>query len=93
VHWNIETQAEEVIERAIGVIIKSIVERTGLTEDELDTDLLEFAEYISLFSRMDELERVRAATLDAENDVWSLTDEGEVISMNDRLEELYKVKG
>jgi hypothetical protein len=87
-HWDTEASFPKHAERAIGVIIKGIVERPGLTQDQISTELTELAKYISIMARMDELERVRAATLDAENDVWSITDEGEIVSLNDRVEEL-----
>ena len=38
--------------------------------------------------RLDELERVSKATLDADRDVWSTTDDGQIISLTERIKQL-----
>jgi hypothetical protein len=59
-----------------------------LTYDELKNKLEKLQEYFDHAARQDELMRIKAATLDADNDVWSITDDCQVISLNDRVEEL-----
>lgn len=39
-------------------------------------------------ARIDELQRVRSATLDADTDVWSTTDDDRIISLTDRIKQL-----
>lgn len=45
---------------------------------------------VDINARVDELERVRKATLDSDQDVWSTQDDDTVISLPDRLIELRK---
>jgi hypothetical protein len=59
-----------------------------LTHDELRDELTKLQEYFDQAARQDELMRIKAATLDAESDVWSITDDGQVISLTDRVGEL-----
>jgi hypothetical protein len=85
-HWRTETRVPGLVERAVGIIAKGLAGQPS--DEQIRADLKAFAEYIGILARADELQRVKAATLDAETDVWSLTDEGQITSLNDRIEKL-----
>jgi hypothetical protein len=40
--------------------------------------------------RLDELERIQSATLDAQTDVWSTDDDGQIIPLTERVEQVQK---
>ena len=58
--------------------------------DTIKDELEKLKDSIDHLACQDELLRIKAATLDADNAVCSLTDEGHVISLNDRVNELCK---
>jgi hypothetical protein len=39
-------------------------------------------------ARLDELQRIKASTLDADTDVWSKTDDGKLVSLTERIQQL-----
>jgi hypothetical protein len=44
--------------------------------------------FIEKHARFDELQRVRAVTLDADTDVWSKDDSGQIIPLTERIKQL-----
>jgi hypothetical protein len=85
-HWGNRNLSIR-IHTVMGQAITKLANRQ-LTPDELRAELTKLQEYFDQAARQDELLRIKAATLDAESDVWSLTNDGEIVSLNDRVEEL-----
>ena len=66
----------------------------GTLSDEVLSRLLNtLANQINYAARVDEIARIRINTLDADFDVWSVDDEGNMLSLDERHETLKLVQG
>ena len=56
-----------------------------LPQEEFEARLYRMAQRCERLGRINELQRIKDSTLDAESDVWSKTDDGQVVSLTERL--------
>lgn len=81
--YDIEHLIDEVVEQT-----NELVQRYNYNEYDLRYYLGQFATRVSGLARKDEIERIQRNTLDADMDVWSQNDEGQLISLTERYKGL-----
>jgi hypothetical protein len=75
------------IDRLIEEVVQTTteaVEHYNYSEYDLRWQLGQLARRAAEFGRKDEIERIQRNTLDADSDVWSENDDGELISLAER---------
>ena len=66
----------------------------GTLHDEVLSRILNtLANQINYVARVDEIARIRINTLDADSDVWSVDDDGNMLSLDEQHETLKLVQG
>jgi hypothetical protein len=63
-------------------------EKQPFDDIDLEQHITRLVQTIDTHARMDELERIRAVTLDADSDVWVKNDDQQIVSLTARLEQL-----
>jgi hypothetical protein len=68
--------------------IKACLNSGVLTDEDLQRVLHKFFASATFGARLDEIARIRAYTLDADTDVWSSDDDGNMQSLDHRMAEV-----
>ncbi len=80
----------DLAESAVASVIDALMKKAREGDRETVYSVMRYAcARVELAARVNEVERVLSATLDAKQDVWSTTDDGEVIPLIERLDDLH----
>ena len=80
----------DLAESAVASVIDALMKKAREGDRETVHSFIHYAcARVELKARINEVERILSATLDAKQDVWSTADDGEVIPLIERLDDLH----